>query len=127
MQVDLNNFFKYYDDKNPKHRAAVDDLERLLVNKAPELLDDTSNWIRIYRTPNTPPEPKGILLDVPWYPQTDNYQLPDSTCNSSACAMSFILSFMPCLYWLSSVSVILSPARFRLYISVRRCIKGSPL
>ena len=88
MRVDLNNFFKYYDDKNPKHRAAVDDLERLLNDKAPELLDDTSNWIRIYRSQNTPPEPKGILLDVPWYPQTDNYQLPDSTCNSSACAMA---------------------------------------
>ena len=88
MQVDLNNFFKYYDDKNPKHHAAVNDLERLLNDKAPELLDDTSNWIRIYRAQNTPPEPKGILLDVPWYPQTDNYQLPDSTCNSSACAMA---------------------------------------
>jgi len=92
MRVDLNNFFKYYDEKNPKHRAAVDDLERLLNDKAPELLDDTSNWIRIYRTPNTPPEPKGILLDVPWYPQTDNFRLPDSTCNSSACAM--LLEYM---------------------------------
>lgn len=88
MRVDLNNFFKYYDDKNPKHRAAVDDLERLLFENAPELLDDTSNWIRIYRSQNTSLEPKGILLNVPWYPQTDNYQLPDSTCNSSACAMA---------------------------------------
>lgn len=87
MQIELQNFFKYYDEKNPKHVAAVNDLERLLLEKAPELLEDNSNWVRIYRARNTPPEPKGILLDVPWYPQTDNYALPDSTCNSSACAM----------------------------------------
>jgi len=87
MRVDLNNFFKHYDDKNPKHRAAIDDFERLLADKVPELLDDTSNWIRIYRSQNISQDLKGILLDVPFYPQTDNYQLPDSTCNSSACAM----------------------------------------
>jgi hypothetical protein len=82
MRVDLNNFFKYYDHENPKHRAAVDDFERELIAKCPELLEDTANWIRIYRTP----ESSGIL-DIPWYPQTDNYALPDSTCNSSSCAM----------------------------------------
>ena len=87
MEIDLQNFFKFYDEKNPKHRAAVDDLERVLLQKAPELLQDSANWVRIYRTPNVPETPKGKILNVPWYSQVDNYTLPDSTCNSSACAM----------------------------------------
>ena len=87
MKIDLYNFFKYFDEKNPKHRAAVEQFEIDLEKKATELIQDEANWVRIYRTPNTPPEPKGIVLNVPYYPQTDNYALPDSTCNSSACAM----------------------------------------
>ena len=31
--------------------------------------------------------PPAIKLNVPFYPQTDNYTQPDRTCNSSACAM----------------------------------------
>jgi hypothetical protein len=87
MKIDLHNFFRYYDHTLPRHRAAVDDLVRVLEQKAPELLIDSANWVRIYRSPSTPPKPSGILLNVPWYPQTDNFTLPDSTCNSSACAM----------------------------------------
>jgi hypothetical protein len=87
MKIDLHNFFRYYDHTLPRHRAAVDDLIKVLEVKAPELLQDNSNWVRLYRSPSTPPKPSGILLNVPWYPQTDNYTLPDSTCNSSACAM----------------------------------------
>ncbi|MEN6553841.1 MAG: C39 family peptidase [Methanobacterium sp.] len=45
--------------------------------------------MRIYRTSNTPiPPVTQQILNVPWFPQTDNYQLPDSTCNSSSCAMA---------------------------------------
>jgi hypothetical protein len=87
MNIDLHNFFRYYDHTLPKHRAAVDDLVRVLELKAPELLQDSANWVKIYRSPNAPPKPSGILLNVPFYPQTDNYALPDSTCNSSACSM----------------------------------------
>jgi hypothetical protein len=87
MKIDLHNFFRYYDHTLPRHRAAVDDLIRVLEQKAPELLTDSANWVRIYRSPSTPSKPSGILLNVPWYPQTDNFALPDSTCNSSACAM----------------------------------------
>jgi hypothetical protein len=87
MKIDLHNFFRYYDHTLPRHRAAVDDLVRVLEQKAPELLTDSANWVRIYRSPSAPPKPSGILLDVKFYPQTDNYALPDSTCNSSACAM----------------------------------------
>jgi len=85
MEIDLHNFFKYFDEKNPKHVAAVEQLEVDLGNKLPELLEPNSNWVRIYRSKIEPSIPK--ILNVPWYPQTDNYILPDSTCNSSACAM----------------------------------------
>jgi hypothetical protein len=87
MNIDLHNFFRHYDHTLPKHRAAVDDLVRVLELKAPELLQDSANWVKIYRSPNAPPKPSGILLNVPWYPQTDNIIQPDRTCNSSACAM----------------------------------------
>lgn len=86
MKVDLHNFFKFYDAKNPKHVAAVEQLEVELNNKAADLLDDTTNWIRIFRT--TPEVVKPKVLAVPFFPQTDNYTLPDSTCNSSSCSMA---------------------------------------
>jgi hypothetical protein len=83
MKVDLNNFFKFYDPKNPKHIAAVDQLE---LDIDPKLIDDSANWVRIFRT--QPEAPKTTTLAVPFYPQTDNYALANSTCNSSSCAMA---------------------------------------
>jgi hypothetical protein len=83
MKVDLHNFFKFYDEKNPKHVAAVEQLEKDLAESP--LIDDTANWIRIYRT--QPEKPKSSILEVPFYPQTDNYRDANRTCNSSACAM----------------------------------------
>ena len=87
MRVDLHNFFQFYDPKNPKHVAAVEQLEVDLVGKSPDLMEDTSNWVKIFRTKVEPPKPSSNVLNLPWFPQTDNYALPDSTCNSSACAM----------------------------------------
>jgi hypothetical protein len=87
MRIDLHNFFQYYDPKNPKHVAAVEQLEVDLVGKSPDLMEDTSNWVKIFRTKVEAPKPLNNLLNVPWFPQTDNYALPDSTCNSSACSM----------------------------------------
>jgi hypothetical protein len=82
-KIDLHNFFKHYDENNPKHVAAVEQLEVDLVNSP--LLDDSSNWVKIYRTK---PEVKTPgILDVPFFPQTDNYRDANRTCNSSACAM----------------------------------------
>jgi len=49
-------------------------------------LNDDSNWVRIYRTKIEKPKSEGVL-NISWFPQTDNFVLPDSTCNSSACAM----------------------------------------
>jgi hypothetical protein len=85
MQIDLHNFFKFYDEKNPKHVAAVDQLEKDLLLKAQNLMQDEANWVRIYRT--QPEKPKSTILNVPFYPQTDNYRDANRTCNSSACAM----------------------------------------
>ena len=81
MKIDLHNFFKNYDPNNPKHVAAVEQLEVDLTDSP--LLDDTSNWVRIFRTKPTVPG----ILQVPYYPQTDNYRDAQRTCNSSACAM----------------------------------------
>jgi hypothetical protein len=81
MRVDLHNFFKHYDENNPKHVAAVEQLEVDLEDSS--LLDDSSNWVKIYRTKST----VSGVLPVPFYPQTDNYRDANRTCNSSACAM----------------------------------------
>jgi hypothetical protein len=86
MQIDLHNFFQYYDPKNPNHVAAVEQLEKDLLAKEPELMDDSSSWVNIYRTKQEPPAQPGILK-VPYFPQVDNYTQPDRTCNSSSCAM----------------------------------------
>ena len=85
MTLDLHNFFKFYDEKNPKHVAAVEQLERDLLLKAQDLMLDQANWVRIYRT--RPETPKSNILPVPFFPQTDNYRDANRTCNSSACAM----------------------------------------
>jgi hypothetical protein len=84
MKVDLHNFFLHYDPNNPKHVAAVEELEKDLdvVN----LLDDESNWVKIFREKAPVPAPTGVL-PVPYFPQTDNYRDADRTCNSSSCAM----------------------------------------
>jgi hypothetical protein len=86
MTLDLHNFFKFYDEKNSNHVAAVQWLED---NLPAEYLDDAeSDWISIYRKkPATP-----AVLDVPYFNQVDNYRDAHRTCNSSACAM--VLAFL---------------------------------
>ena len=69
MRVDLHNFFKHYDEKNPKHVAAVEQLEVDLASKC-----------------QVEPVVPGVL-NVPYFPQTDNYRDANRTCNSSSCAM----------------------------------------
>jgi hypothetical protein len=86
MKIDLHNFFKFYDEKNPKHVAAVEQLEIDLISKCSQLMDDESNWVRIYRSKPEPPKTPSVL-NVPFFPQTDNYRDAQRTCNSSACAM----------------------------------------
>lgn len=85
MQIDLHNFFLHFDPKNPKHVAAVEQFKKDLLVKASDLMQDDSNWVRIFRS--KPELPKSNILNVPFYPQTDNFRDPNRTCNSSACAM----------------------------------------
>jgi len=85
MVIDLHNFFKYYDPKNPKHIAAVEQLEVDLQGSP--LLQDTANWVRIYRDKPDTSHSLSSILSVPYYPQTDNYRDANRTCNSSSCAM----------------------------------------
>ena len=85
MRIDLHNFFEHFDPKNPKHVAAVEQLEVDLASREPDLLEDTSNWVRIFRTKFDSGVPG--ILNVPYFPQTDNYRDADRTCNSSSCAM----------------------------------------
>ena len=81
MTLDLHNFFKYYDDKNDNHVAAVQWLED---NLPAEYFDDSeTEWVKIFRTP--PPVP--AVLAVPYFNQVDNYRDAHRTCNSSSCAM----------------------------------------
>jgi hypothetical protein len=86
MKIDLHNFFKFYDEKNPKHVAAVEQFEKDLLEKASVLMNDDANWVRIFRSKVEAPKSTGIL-QVPFFPQTDNYKDPNRTCNSSSCAM----------------------------------------
>jgi hypothetical protein len=81
MTLDLHNFFKFYDDGNANHVAAVQWLED---NLPAEFLDDSeTDWIGIFRT--KPPTP--AVLAVPYFNQVDNYRDAHRTCNSSSCAM----------------------------------------
>ena len=84
MKIDLHNFFKFYDEKNPNHIKAVQILEDTLPGL---LLDDTSEWVKVYRTARSQPPKSNILPNFPWFPQTDNFRDPQRTCNSSSCAM----------------------------------------
>lgn len=82
MQIDLHNFFKFYDEKNPNHVKAIQILEDTLPGV---FLQDNSEWVKVYRT--TVAKPTANILPVPWFPQTDNFRDPNRTCNSSSCAM----------------------------------------
>ena len=85
MLVDLHNFFKHFDEKNPKHVAAVEKFEKDLLLKAQDLVQDEAEWVKINRSKTE--APKSNILDVPFFPQTDNYRDANRTCNSSSCAM----------------------------------------
>lgn len=79
----FRDFVKFYDESNPKHVAAFDELYARVDNLDSSLMTDEANWARIYRTD---PNPSGIL-NVPYYSQRDNYRDATRTCFSSSCAM----------------------------------------
>jgi putative chitinase len=53
MTIQLRDFFRYYDDTNPKHRAAIEELQ---ARMPASMLEDKANWVRIYRTPVALPD-----------------------------------------------------------------------
>jgi len=56
-RIDLHNFFKFYDEKNPNHIKGIQWLEDNLPNK---YLEDNADWAEIYRAKgDASPEPKG--------------------------------------------------------------------
>ena len=57
-----------------------------MEQKQPELIQDDSEWVEIFREKAPVPAQTGVLA-VPYYPQTDNYRDANRTCNSSSCAM----------------------------------------
>jgi hypothetical protein len=79
----FRDFIKFYDESNPKHVAAFDELYARALKLDASLMTDEANWVRIYRTD---PNPTGIL-NVPYYSQRDNYRDASRTCFSSSCAM----------------------------------------
>jgi GH24 family phage-related lysozyme (muramidase) len=87
MYIDLHNFFKHYDANNPKHVEGVEILEKILISKLPEEMQDTSTWVKTFRS-KAEKQATMILENVPWFPQTDNYRDAERTCNSSMCAMA---------------------------------------
>jgi hypothetical protein len=86
MKINLLNFFKHFDEKNPNHVKAAEILLHALEKSAPEQLEDTSEWVKTFRT-SAQKQATNILENFPWFPQTDNYRDAQRTCNSSACAM----------------------------------------
>lgn len=88
--VDLQNFFKFFSEKNANHAKAVAELQAaippaLLIDDGREGARD-AEWIEKYRV--KPPVPSiSPILNVPFFSQVDNYTQGERTCNSSACAM----------------------------------------
>ena len=61
-KVDLHNFFKFYDEKNPNHVKAVQWLEDHLPVK---FLEDHSEWIEFYRGKTQSKITNIVEYDVP--------------------------------------------------------------
>jgi hypothetical protein len=87
MKINLQNFFKHFDEKNPNHVKAVQMFLHALEKSAPEELEDTAGWVKTFRAP-VQKQASNILENFPWFPQTDNFRDAQRTCNSSACAMA---------------------------------------
>ena len=88
MKIELQNFFRYYNPELKHHRDAVKLLLDDLNKKAPDLLEDDAEWVKLYRNASSvSSQDPDLILPVPFYPQTDNYRDPQRTCNSSCCAM----------------------------------------
>lgn len=77
------DFVKFFDEANPNHVAAFQELYAKVNDLDSSLLTDEANWVRVYRAD---PKPSGVL-NVPYYSQRDNFTQASRTCFSSSCAM----------------------------------------
>ena len=83
----LQDFFRYFDQSNDSHVKAIDFLHEDLSTSAPQLLEDSSTWIKTYRTAPPVPETQNPL-PVPYDCQLDNPGTEGwRECFSSSCAM----------------------------------------
>ena len=93
-KIVLEDFFRYFDE----HNAAQKDGVALLANAmAPELMTDSSEWVRTYRGEFAKDEPKqgeALLsnpLSVPYDCQLDNPSTEGwRECFSSSCASKIL-------------------------------------
>ena len=60
-RIDLYNFFKFYDEKNPNHVKAVQWLEDNLPN---DYLEDNVDWAEIYRGKKAQPASASAAAEV---------------------------------------------------------------
>ncbi len=92
MNVSLVNVIKYY--KAEAHQeAALKLLQDEIAKNRPELLSESSEFLRIWRKPPAQPPvvpqaPKGpVKLNVPYLSQLDNINNPHGSCNVTCVAM----------------------------------------
>ena len=48
MKLDIRDFFDAFDRGDPYMKAAVSNLQEDLVEQAPDLLDSSANWYKIW-------------------------------------------------------------------------------
>jgi hypothetical protein len=85
--IKLSDLFKYYKHGLPHQMAAVKMLEEKLMAVAPELMDRSQEWYKLW-TQDGKQEPNGILLNVPYQAQLDNTSgQGQRECFSSSAAM----------------------------------------
>lgn len=107
--ISLINVAKYYKGK-PHQIKALERLEEQIRAVRPELLEDSSDFIRAWRTPLTPDQPSNTntggnstngtagatgntatrtsyRLNVPYFSQLDNENNPHGSCNVTSLAM----------------------------------------
>jgi hypothetical protein len=97
MAITLTSIAKYYEGE-PHQDRALQLLQEALERKYPELLDEHSEFVDIWKTPEeTETEkaqtqtqnglPPTVNLDVPYLTQLDNVNNPHGSCNVTSVAM----------------------------------------
>ena len=86
MRVSLINVARYYNDE-PHQTKALQYLQQRIKAVRPDLLDDSSTFVKTWRTSISPSEKSAVKLKVPYLTQLDNVNNPHGSCNVSCVAM----------------------------------------